>query len=353
MNQIEYKPVKRLTFDYLSLMEVVCALAVVGLHTNGVFWQFSTARYWLTANIIECVFYFAVPIFFMMTGVTLIDFNKRYGLKTYFRKRFQKVIIPFIFWSLMGLVYRLIIHSIHLRDLSLTYIINGIFSTSFISIYWFFVPLICIYFCIPLFSAVNDDKKLTIFKYVAGIAFLINSLIPFVLRIIWGGTGSYSLNVMVGSNYLIYVLLGYILSRITLTKKLRYKIFALAIAGLLAHIIGTYYLSIHAGKIIDIYKGYLNVPCILYSLGIFVFLKRESDHLMAIKMAASIINFLKPYTFAIYLLQWFFMDILVWHLHVNAYSIIYRLGGIILVTVLCVITTYIIRKLPFGKIILP
>lgn len=353
MNQIEYKPVKRLTFDYLSLMEVVCALAVVGLHTNGVFWQFSTARYWFTANIIECVFYFAVPIFFMMTGVTLIDFNKRYGLKTYFHKRIQKVIIPFIFWSLMGLVYRMIVHSIHLKDLSLTYIVNGIFSTSFVGIYWFFIPLICIYFCIPLFSSVTDDKKLTAFKYIVGITFLINSLIPFALKIIGGGTGSYNLNIMVGSNHLIYVLLGYIFSRITLTKKQRHMIYIFAIVGLLAHIIGTYYLSIHAGRIIDYYKGYLNVPCILYSLGIFALLREKSDYVMSNKMAARIINFLKPYTFAIYLLQWFFMDILVGHLHVNAYSIIYRLGGIILVTGLCVITTYIIRKLPFGKIILP
>lgn len=147
--------------------------------------------------------------------------------------------------------------------------------------------------------------------------------------------------------------MGYIFSRITLTKQQRFKIYALAIAGLLAHMIGTYYLSIHAGKIIDLYKGYLNVPCILYSAGIFVLLKQESDRVMSNKIIARIINFLKPYTFEIYLLQWFFMDILVGHLHVNAYSIIYRLGGIILVTILCVITTYIIRKFPFGKIILP
>ena len=334
-------------------MSVASALAVVGLHTNGVFWNFSTASYWFTANIIECIFYFAVPVFFMMTGVTLIDFNKRYGLKTYFHKRFQKVIIPFIFWSLIGLIYRLIVHSIHLKDLSLTFIINGIFSTSFVGIYWFFIPLFCIYFCIPLFSAVNDDKKLAVFKYIAGITFLVSYLIPFALRVIWGSTGGFRLNVMIGSNNLIYVLMGYIFSRITLTKQQRFKIYALAIAGLLAHMIGTYYLSIHAGKIIDLYKGYLNVPCILYSAGIFVLLKQESDRVMSNKIIARIINFLKPYTFEIYLLQWFFMDILVGHLHVNAYSIIYRLGGIILVTILCVITTYIIRKFPFGKIILP
>ena len=182
----EKKSIAKLNFTYLSLMEVVCALAVVGLHTNGVFWRFSTARYWFTANIIECVFYFAVPVFFMMTGVTLIDFNKRYGLKTYFHKRFRKVVIPFLIWSLVGLGCHLITHSIHLKDLSISFIINGILSSSFVGIYWFFIPLICVYFCIPLFSAVSDEKKLTVFKYLVGITFLINSLIPFVLKIIGG-----------------------------------------------------------------------------------------------------------------------------------------------------------------------
>ena len=158
---------------------------------------------------------------------------------------------------------------------------------------------------------------------------------------------------MVGSNHLIYVLLGYILSRITLSRKQCYLIYALAVAGLLAHIIGTYYLSIHAGKIIDYYKGYLNVPCILYSVGIFVLLRQISDQIMSCSILAKIVNFLKPYTFAIYLLQWFFMSILVGRLHINAYSIIYRLGGIIVVTLLCVITTYIIRKMPYGRTLLP
>lgn len=123
----------------------------------------------------------------MMTRTTLIDFNKRYGLKTYFHKRIQKVVIPFLFWSFVGLGYRLISHSVHLKDLSFSFIANGILSTSFIEIYWFFIPLICIYFSIPLFSAVSDDKKLVAFKYIAGITFVINSLIPLALKIFGGG----------------------------------------------------------------------------------------------------------------------------------------------------------------------
>ena len=51
---------------YIQILGVIACLAVVAMHVNGCFWQFSYDRYWITANIIECICYFAVPIFFMM-----------------------------------------------------------------------------------------------------------------------------------------------------------------------------------------------------------------------------------------------------------------------------------------------
>ncbi|MCQ2971952.1 MAG: hypothetical protein MJ209_01460 [archaeon] len=57
--------------EYISLASVLSAIAVVYLHTNSVYHNFSFERYWITANIIECVFYFAVPIFFMISGALL------------------------------------------------------------------------------------------------------------------------------------------------------------------------------------------------------------------------------------------------------------------------------------------
>ena len=44
--------------EYISFLKIFSALAVVFLHTNGIFWTFGYGRYWITANIIESVFYF-------------------------------------------------------------------------------------------------------------------------------------------------------------------------------------------------------------------------------------------------------------------------------------------------------
>lgn len=62
--------------NYITFLSIVSAIAVVILHTNGCFWIFSNNRYWYTANIIECIFYFAVPVFFMITGITLMNYRE-------------------------------------------------------------------------------------------------------------------------------------------------------------------------------------------------------------------------------------------------------------------------------------
>ena len=92
---------------YITVLNVIAALSVVGLHTNGCFWQFSKERWWFTANIIESVLYFSVPVFFMITGATLLDYTKRCDTKTFFIRRLKKNVIPFIFWSLVALLFRI------------------------------------------------------------------------------------------------------------------------------------------------------------------------------------------------------------------------------------------------------
>lgn len=97
------KPQKH--YYYISVLYVVSALSAIVLHANTAFWVYRADRTWLINNFIECLFYFAVPIFFMLVGATLFDYKKRYDTKTFFRKRFTKILIPFIFWSFFGLIF--------------------------------------------------------------------------------------------------------------------------------------------------------------------------------------------------------------------------------------------------------
>lgn len=334
--------------EYITLLSVVSAISVVILHTNGCFWNFSKSRYWLTANIIESLFYFAVPIFFMITGATLIDYQEKYSTKEYFKKRIKKTFIPFIIWSLIGVLYLIQKGTISTNIITLKYLFNGIFNTSFITIYWFFIPLFCIYLCIPLFASIDKQKKISTFKYISILFFFFNILLPFI-NSVFKLELSLPISIMVCSNYLFYVVIGYILDNIDIKKTYRYIIYLISLTGLLMHIIGTHKLSYTANMIDRTYKGYLNLPCVIYSIGIFVLFKEISKHLKNNK----IINILSKYTFAIYLLHWFLIDLSIRLFKVNTLSIFYRLGAPLIIIPICIIIAWVLRKIPFVKHIIP
>ena len=335
--------------NYITVLSVLSSISVVILHTNGCFWMFSKERYWFTANIIECVFYFAVPMFFMICGANLIDYQSKYTTKTYFKKRFVKTFVPFVIWSLLGLIFKIFyLKSVSLSKINLLYVFNGIFNTSIINIYWFFIPLFCVYLCIPLFAAVDIKKRKLTFTYIAIIGFILNCFIPFVLKI-FNLRISFPISLNICGDYLIYTIIGYLLCNYELTKRNKYVIYILSILGLLTHIVGTYCLSMNAGKIIDTYKGYCNVPCILYSIGIFVFVKNICKKIHNFKL----VNFLSKYTFPIYLIHWFILTFVKTEFGINTKSMIYRLGFPFVVVIVCVFITWILRKVPVLKKIVP
>ena len=334
--------------QYITLLSVISAFAVIVLHTNGCFWNFSKERYWITANIIESIFYFAVPVFFMISGATLIDYKKKYSTKQYFLKRFKKTVIPFLAWSIIGIIYLLITKMKLISEFDFKYVFEGLFSNTFISIYWFFIPLFSLYLCIPLFSAVEDSSKKKVFSYLALVGFLVNSLIPFVIRVLKLDL-NFGIQLNVASAYLLYAIIGYLLDKYELSKKARIYMYISGLIGLLFHIVGTYKLSMDANQIIDTYKGYYNVPCILYSVSIFVFVKELCRKIKIPK----IINQLSKYTFAIYLMHFYVMDIFIKLFHINTLSILYRLGMPFVITTIIVLITYIARKIPFIRHIVP
>lgn len=339
--------------EYISLASVLSAIAVVYMHTNSCFWDFSTTRYWFTANIIESVFYFAVPIFFMISGAMLLDFNKKYSLKEFFKKRTIKTVIPYIIWSFIGLLIQVFyIKNIKPDLIDLNYIINGLINGNLVQIYWFFIPLFCIYLSMPVFAYISEDKKKDILIYVSTFAFLLNILIPFLLSI-FNLDITFSISIAVGSGSLFFSLVGYLLHKYELSRKQRILLYFISLIGLLMHIIGTYYLSMDAGEVIKTFKGFNNIPSVLYSIGIFVFIKYDLSKIMKFNFIRSIVNFIDHYTFGIYLIHWYLIKFLVKTFHINETSIIYRLSAPFIIIIMSVIVIYLIRKIPVLKKTIP
>lgn len=338
----------------LTFCQVISAFAVIVLHTNGCFWRFSgKEKYWFSANIIECVFYFAVPVFFMITGITLLDYQDRYSTKIYFFKRTTKVFIPYLFWSLIGIIYLIATGDMLFKDITAIWIINGLISTEgIVSFYWFFHLLFCVYLCIPLFASIEKKKKLFVAKYLLIIGFIANIIIPFLnngfdLGLKW----PYSISVI--SEYLIFVWGGYYLYNCPPTRDKKIIIHALAIAGLFMHIVGTYMLSLKFGEVQGQFKGYTNLPGVLYSFGAFILLRDISVLVKKVSWLYNLFNSLGKYVFAVYLLQWFIIRSIEKLAVFDDTSLVYRLILPFAIFVIIIVITWFLRKIPIIRKIIP
>lgn len=281
-----------------------------------------------------------------------MDFYDRNTLKDYFIKRLRKAGIPFLAWSLIGLVEKICFRRISVADVNLKFIYQGITGTTIISIYWFFTSLFILYLCMPLFAAVDKSKRKTTFTYLVIVGFILNLLIPFLKKVFSSDLNS-PYSVIVVSGVLIYPLLGWLLHNCEVKKWHKAIIYILSILGLLMHIIGTYILSMEAGEIIRTYKGYQNVPCVLYSIGIFVLLRDIGSWIMRGKKFSKVIHWIGEYTFPIYMMQFMLLDIFPYIPFVNTKSIIYRLGAPFVMIPIIIAITSCIRKIPIVKNIVP
>lgn len=340
--------------EYIDLANVISTFAVVILHTNGCFWNFSRERYWLTANVIESLFIFAVPVFFMISSISLMDYQKKYDTKIYLKKRFSKTVIPFLFWTFMGLLFDIFfLHTVKVSDLTLKVLVDGFINNRFVQIYWFFMPLFGIYLSIPLFASIEEEKRVELFKYLFLIGFIFNGTIPFLLSAFHIDM-AWPLGINVISGYAIFVVMGYLIHKIDFTLNQRCIIYILGLAGLLMHFGGTYYESYALGDVSQIYKNLTYAPIVMYSGAFLLFIKQIGGKVMKTNIS-KYVHFIKKYTFPIYLTHYYIIEILNRYLHLTNYtkSIFYRLGMPFIVIPITIIIAALIRKLRLGKKVLP
>lgn len=338
---------------FLSLASVISAVAVVFMHVNGCFWNYSKASYWVSANVIESLMYFAVPVFFMISGATLLDYQDRYDTKSFFKKRINKTVIPYVFWSTCGMVFYILLNKASIKEVVLNkYIIRDIISAKYVSVFWFFGPLFGVYLCMPVLASIEKSKKIAIYKYGIIVGVFFNILMPFLVKFEKLDFLPVIISVTCVQGYLIFVLIGYVIFNSEIEKKNRYIVYCLAIIGFLLHVVGTYYLSVRDGEVNQTFKTYTNLPSLLYSSGVFLLFKDITPIIMKRKHIVSVVNFLKKYTFAIYLLHWFILNVIVRILKPTETSLIYRIAMPIAVILICCIVTILLRKIKIiGKLV--
>ena len=104
---------------------------------------------------------------------------------------------------------------------------------------------------------------------------------------------------------------------------------------------------------VQTYKGYTNLPAVLYSIAVFVLVKQLSEKINENGRAYKLICRFAGYTFAIYLIHWFILDLMTKVLNLDKFLLCYRIGMPFIVIPLCIILAFLLRKVPIIKRIVP
>lgn len=292
---------------YFDWLNVLACFSVVVLHVNGSFWSFADNSRWLGNLVVESVFYPAVAIFFMLTGATLLDYRSRYDTATYFRKRLTRVGVPFLAWSLLAIAFHVLKGQLTLEQLTPANLISWIVNCDYYNVYWFFAPMFACYLAIPVLGAIPKEKRDRVYLYAFLYAFVTIALLPMAAR--WLGVPwNAEWQTPVSGGYLMYVLLGYLLTRHPLPRWARLVSYVLAVGALVLRMVATYRLSAAAGMVIYPYGGYINFPCVLQAVAVFTLFQRL--RLPKGQRVTKTMRWLASASFSVYLSHKFIMDVL-------------------------------------------
>lgn len=142
---------------YFDVINVISCFSVVALHCNGYVHKLDhTDSLWWLHVLIEVLFYNAVPIFFMLSGATLIGYHKKYDTKTF--KKNKKTVIPFAFMSFCFSL--LFIYTKYGEDswvdIGKTVLIGIATGHLPFTTYWVFIPLFLLYAFMPFISVMME-----------------------------------------------------------------------------------------------------------------------------------------------------------------------------------------------------
>ena len=340
---------KETKLQWADSLRTIATIAVIILHvTAPLLTSMESLTNWWIGNIIESSVRFSVPVFFMLTGALLFD--KEYPLNTFLKKRFFRVIIPFLFWSTIYISFSLTLKVLHNEELHFFNVLNFVidqFKNGSSYHLWFVYTLLGIYLFIPIISKwirnSNNDEILY---------FLILWFITVLLTYPFLSIFKTSIDFSNFSGYLGYCILGYYLRKVNFQNTHKKDIIAIFLffTGLIITITGTYFLFLLKGEKDELYYSYLTLNVLMCAIGVYLYIK---DKYLTNQLVLKFLSVMNKFSYGIYLVHVLILTFLT-KAGITCFFI-HPLIGIPLTTVLCLLISgliiYLISKLPYGKYI--
>ncbi|WP_299684126.1 acyltransferase family protein [uncultured Dokdonia sp.] len=283
-------------------LRAIATISVILLHVSApILSKFSDVSIytWQIGNIYDSLSRYCVPVFFMLSGALLL--NKDYKLEIFIKKRFFRIIPPFIFWSIVYIIYKIIDINKDFNSVIdlIFYFIRNLFNGSQYHL-WFIYTLLGLYLLMPILRKwIKHASKKEIQYFL----------------LIWSITIIYAIPRLKGylpklylvnfSGFLGYMILGFYLSKLNSFKT--YKLLTVFSLSLIFTILGTYYLSIKNLAFNEVLYGYLMPNVLINSIALFLLIKQVN---IKSKPITYILSKISMHSYGIYLIHVLILSLL-------------------------------------------
>ena len=241
---------------YYDFLRAFAIIAVIICHVNHFFGPLVGTTQIVAQMTFHDIGRIGVPIFLMISGALIL--NRPYpDLTEFLKKRFTRIIYPFIFWIILILV------QLQYYRYNEAFLWNTFIGEP--SITWYFWVLIGIYLFLPVLNSFVKEYGESGLKYFLSIWFILMILKTFNAYPLWT---NFDLSYFAG--YVGYPVLGYYLAN----KEFKIsdsKVCLLGLITLIASLSVFVYLNYFNSPYISMI--YQNVPIIFMGTGLFLFVK--------------------------------------------------------------------------------
>jgi surface polysaccharide O-acyltransferase-like enzyme len=273
---------------YVDVLNIIACFAVVMLHVSlNVFNPLGD--HWVRAVLFQAIAIFAVPVFFMISGMNLIGYSDKYDARTFFKKRAWRVgralILASLFCYVLFCMFPFSFYGAEqyagkfgLLDLLVRFLTNSVNDT-----YWFLYTIIYLYILTPLLTRAKTSKKLL--EYLLLILFSVSFVIPLIEKM--GVPKEYFGTLFnwpfFASSSLFYYILGFYIKKYVKELPPIWLTAGMFVVSAAAMFFGGLYTNGYFSQRSETYSNYVigtaSPLCALEAVSLFLLLMSAEEHL--------------------------------------------------------------------------
>lgn len=253
---------------WMDILKIVSAMMIVLIHSSGsIYANCFGEEKWVAALVINAIPRFAVPCFFMISGIVLLP--KKYDMEQV-KDKIIRVMIPLVFFSVLAILLRKVLwgEGEVIRDILLLPFRRADGGM------WYAYQLIWIYISLPILTKLYQSFSYREREYFIGVTLLLPSVINYIILLfsLPADLAFTSTNLYIMVQYWGILVLGrYLYDRYAEKKKMIGKSVLMMIIGVLWIIGSAYYVSERKGSPMYNMFEELSLPVIFYSSGVLLF----------------------------------------------------------------------------------